>query len=194
MRIFKLTFLLLLAISCKETKKEYKPELKTENQKSESITKEEPMQVEMDSVYKLYKKGKVEKFDWDLAFNRANEYRNVSEVHSDKKVIPNDFIKFSQKFISDHTFQKTHIDFENLIAVVGACEETYVLKKDNWVFDNWNFIKEIGIDEKWENTFHYNNHIFFSEYTLKEIGTLTMLGFEKIDGKWHLTLYIQNDC
>ena len=194
MRVLKLTFLLLLIISCKQNKEEIKPELKTENQKSETITQEVEPKIETDSVYELYKKGKVEKYDWDLAFNKADEYNKISESYSDKKIIPNDFIEFSRKFISDSEFQKAHIDFDNLIAVVGACEETYVLKKDNWVFDDWNFINEIGIDEKWENTFNYSDNIFYSEYTLKEVGTLTMLGFEKINGEWNLTLYIQNDC
>ena len=148
----------------------------------------------MDSVYESYKKGKVEKYDWDLAFNKADKYSKISESYSDKEIIPNDFMEFSRKFISNSEFQKAHIDFDNLIAVVGACEETYVLKKDNWVFDDWNFINEIGIDEKWKNTFNYSDNIFYFEYTLKEVGTLTMLGFEKINGEWNLTLYIQNDC
>ena len=130
MRVLKLTFLLLLIISCKQNKEEIKPELKTENQKSETITQEVEPKIETDSVYELYKKGKVEKYDWDLAFNKADEYNKISESYSDKKIIPNDFIEFSRKFISDSEFQKAHIDFDNLIAVVGACEETYVLKKD----------------------------------------------------------------
>lgn len=194
MRVLKLTFLLLLIISCKQKKEEIKPELKTENKKTETITQEVEAKIEMDSVYELYKKGKVEKYDWDLAFNKADKYSKISESYSDKKIISNDFIEFSRKFISNSEFQKAHIDFDNLIAVVGACEETYVLKKDNWVFDDWNFINEIGIDEKWENTFNYSENIFYFENTLKEVGTLTMLGFEKINGEWNLTLYIQNDC
>ncbi|WP_055442115.1 hypothetical protein [Lacinutrix himadriensis] len=194
MRALKLTFLLLLIISCKQKKEEIKPELKTENHKSETITQEVETKIEMDSVYESYKKGKVEKYDWDLAFNKADKYSKISESYSDKEIIPNDFMEFSRKFISNSEFQKAHIDFDNLIAVVGACEETYVLKKDNWVFDDWNFINEIGIDEKWENTFNYSDNMFYSEYTLKEVGTLTMLGFEKINGEWNLTLYIQNDC
>jgi hypothetical protein len=194
MRALKLTFLLLLIISCKQKKEEIKPELKTENHKSETIIQEVETKIEMDSVYESYKKGKVEKYDWDLAFNKADKYSKISESYSDKEIIPNDFMEFSRKFISNSEFQKAHIDFDNLIAVVGACEETYVLKKDNWVFDDWNFINEIGIDEKWENTFNYSDNMFYSEYTLKEVGTLTMLGFEKINGEWNLTLYIQNDC
>ena len=194
MRALKLTFLLLLIISCKQKKEEIKPEIKTENHKSETITQEVETKIEIDSVYESYKKGKVEKYDWDLAFNKADKYSKISESYSDKEIIPNDFMEFNRKFISNSEFQKTHIDFDNLIAVVGACEETYVLKKDNWVFDDWNFINEIGIDEKWENTFNYSDNMFYFEYKLKEVGTLTMLGFEKINGEWNLTLYIQNDC
>ena len=194
MRVLKLTFLLLLIISCKQKKEGIKPELKTEKQKLETITQETEMKIEMDSIYELYKKGKVEKFDWDLVFNKSDKYRMVSESYSDKKIIPNDFLEFSQKFISDSEFQKANIDFENLIAVVGACEETYVLKENNWVVNDWNFIQEIGIDNEWENTFRFSDNVFFSEYKLKEVGTLTMLGFEKVNGKWKLTLLYQNDC
>lgn len=194
MRTLKLTFFLLLIISCKENKQESKPELKTESVESNSITEEELIKVKMDSIYKLYKKGKVEKYDWDLAFQKDKNYQKVSESYSDKTKIPNDFLEFSQKFISDTNFQKAHIDFDNLIAVVGACEETYVLTKNNWVYDDWNFINEIGIDKEWENTFNYSDNKFYFEYKLKEVGTLTKLGFEKINGQWNLTLYIQNDC
>ena len=49
-------------------------------------------------------------------------------------------------------------------------------------------------DKEWENTFNYSENKFYFEYNLKEIGTLTMLGFEKINGQWNLTLYIKNDC
>lgn len=194
MKTLRLIFLVLLMISCKQKIKETTTELKTENQNMESVIKQEKTEIPIDSVYKIYKKGKVEKFDWDLAFNKAEKYRKISEPKSNKKIIPSDFIEFSQKFISDSEFQKNHIDFENLIAVVGTCEETYVLKEDNWVFNNWNFIKEIGIDEEWRNTFHYSDNLFFFEYELKEVGTLTMLGFEKIDSEWNLTLYFQSDC
>jgi hypothetical protein len=83
----------------------------------------------MDSVYEFYKKGKVEKFNWDLVFNKAENYRKVSESYSGKKIIPNDFLEFSKKFISDSEYQKSHIDFANLIAGVGACEETYVQQR-----------------------------------------------------------------
>ena len=194
MRILKLTFLLFLIISCKENKQESKTEIKMGIEELKSITEQEKTKIEMDSIYELYKKGEVEEYDWDLAFQKAENYQRVSESYSDKKIVPNDFLEFSQKFISDSNFQKTHIDFENLIAVVGACEKTYVLKENNWVYDNWNFINEIGIDEKWENTFNYSDNRFYFEYTLKEVGTLTILGFEKINGQWNLTLYIQNDC
>lgn len=170
------------------------PELKTEKHLSKTITEESVMKKEMDSIDEIYKKGKVENFDWNIVFNKADKYRMVSDTYSDKKSIPNDFLEFSNQFISDSEFQKSHIDFENLIAVDGTCEETYVLKENNWVFYDWDFINEIGIDKEWENTFHCSENVFFSQYLLKEVGTITMLGFEKINGKWNLTLLFHNDC
>lgn len=194
MRLLKLTFLLLLIISCNQKKEEIKPELKTEDKKKETTAQQTQVKAEIDSVYEMYKKGKVDNYDWDLAFQKTGNYRKISKSYSDITEVPNDFLEFSKKFISDPNFQKDHIDFDDLIAVVGACEETYVLKKSNWVYIDWNFIDEIGIDERWENTFNYSDNKFYLENTLKEIGTLTMLGFRKINGQWNLTLYIQNDC
>tara|TARA_R110001606_G_C15307163_1_gene643229 strand:+ start:715 stop:1299 length:585 start_codon:yes stop_codon:yes gene_type:complete len=194
MRIIKLFFLLLLIISCKQKKEKIKPEIKTEKQKAEIITEEEQMKIVMDSIYEIYKKGKVEKYDWDLIFKKAEKYEKVSKSYSDKELIPYDFLEFSKKFISNPEFQKENIDYENLLAVIGACEETYVLSENNWVFDNWNFIEEIRIDKEWNNTFNFSENIFFSKYELKEVGTITMLGFEKINGKWKLTLLFRGDC
>lgn len=59
MRGLKLTFLLLLIISCKQKQEEIKPELKTENQKSETITQETDTKNGMDSLYQLYKKREI---------------------------------------------------------------------------------------------------------------------------------------
>ncbi len=188
MKIFKLTLLLFIIISCKQKKEETKSELQSEKQEQKISTQE------IDSKYEKYKLGKVDSFDWDLVFNKANEYRTISKEYSDKELIPKDFIEFSKSFVSDFDFQKKHIDFDNLIAVVGACEETYVLKENNWVFENWDFIKYIGIDEEMENTFYFSDQFFFCEYELKEVGTITMLGFEKKGDKWFLTLSYQNDC
>jgi len=194
MRILKLTFFLLLIISCKEDKQESKPELKTERVESKSMNGQELVKTKMDSIYELYKKGEVEKYDWDLAFQKAGNYRKVSESYADKTKIPSDFLEFSQKFITDRNFQKAHIAFDNLIAVVGACEATYVLKENNWVHIDWDFLKEIGSNDEWNNTFNFSENIFYVQYELKEVGTTTMLGFEKINGQWNLTLYIKNDC
>ena len=84
MRIIKLTFLFVLIISCKENKQESGLEFKTESVESKSITEQELAQARMDSVYKLYKKGEVEKYDWDLAFQKAENYQKVSESYFDK--------------------------------------------------------------------------------------------------------------
>ena len=188
MKIIKLTLLLLIVFSCKQKKEETKSELQSEKQELEVLTKE------IDSVYEIYKQGKVDSFDWDLVFNKAKEYKTVSNKYSNKDLIPKDFLEFSKSFVSNPNFQKEHIDFDKLIAVVGACEETYVIKNNNWVFDNLDFVNYLGIDEKMENTFYFSDQIFYCEYLLKEVGIIRKLGFEKQNGKWYLTLYDINDC
>lgn len=193
-RLHKIILPLVLVISCNQKKKEITPELKPEKDKSEMVTQEERMKVKIDSIYEIYKKGKVEKYDWDFAFQRGENYQKVSKSYSDKKKVPIDFLEFSNKFTSDPNFQKKHIDFENLVAVVGTCDETYVLKENNWVYIDWDFLEEIGIDEEWSNTFSFSENTFYVEYELKEVGTITMLGFKKINGQWNLTLYVGNDC
>jgi hypothetical protein len=127
-------------------------------------------------------------------WNRVKKYKEVSTAYSKKSEVPKDFLIFYRKFISDSLFQKEHINFTKLIGVIGACEKTTVLTKSNWKFDDWEFIDEIRIDEKWSNTFYASNAVFFFEYLLKEVGTIRQLGFEKNNNKWYLTLYFADDC
>ena len=187
MKIIRIFFLLLILSSC-NNQKNSTVEKKTEKSVKQSI------EIQTESAYEKYMSGKVESFDWNLVFNKAEKYRTVSSKHSEHDKIPNDFLDFSKKFISDSLFQKQHIDFNNLIAVIGSCDETFVLNDENWVFDNWEFVTYLGIDEEVENTFYFSDSVFFCQYILKEIGTYRMLGFEKKDNEWFLTLYDVNDC
>jgi hypothetical protein len=188
MKIPKLILLLIIVFSCKENKVETKVGLPLKTQKTEVIA------TESDSIYERYKLGQVESYDWNLISKRAEKYSSVSEQFSDKKRIPKDFLEFSRKFISDISFQEKHIDFGNLIALNGGCDEIFVMSEKNWVFDDWDFINFIGIDDEVENTFNFSDSIFYFEYVIKEVGTFRVLGFEKKDGEWYLTLYEVNDC
>ncbi len=182
--------LLLIVFSCKQEKGEVTVDTLPKVQKTDTLIHQKPAY----PGSKNYEKGKVDEFDWNLVFNKTKEYRGVSKEYSDKKIIPKDFLEFSMRFISDSTFQKEHIDFDKLIAVTGSCEETYILKENNWVFDDWDFVNNLGIDEEMENTFYFSDQVFYCNYLLKEIGTIRTLGFEKKDGEWCLTLYNINDC
>ncbi|MFY7669469.1 hypothetical protein ACOSP6_00140 [Tenacibaculum sp. MEBiC06402] len=195
MKILKLSILLLLIISCNEKKKSSKPEdLKIIETEKQPIINNQDLQIEKDTVHESYLKGKVEKYDWNLAFKKTENYQNISQSYSDKKQIPKDLTDFLNKFFSDYNFQKKHIDFNNLTAAVGACEETYILSKSNWIFDNDNFINRIGIDQKWKNTFKLSKNRFYYEVELIEIGVLKSVGFKKSNGVWKLNLYLITDC
>ncbi|WP_298346223.1 hypothetical protein [uncultured Algibacter sp.] len=192
MRIPKLILLYFIIFSCKENKVKTKVELPVEIQKTEVIDAESDS--DSDSIYERYKLGQVETYDWNLISDRAVKYGSVSKQFSDKDSIPKDFLEFSKKFISNVSFQEKHIDFDNLIAVDNGCDETFVMSKKNWVFDNWDFINFIRIDDEVENTFNFSDSIFYCEYVIKEVGTFRILGFEKKDDEWYLTLYHVNDC
>ena len=153
MKIIRIFFLLLILSSC-NNQKNSSVEKKTEKSVKQSI------EIQTESAYEKYMSGKGESFDWNLVFNKAEKYRTVSSKHSEHDKIPNDFLDFSKKFISDSLFQKQHIDFNNLIAVIGSCDETFVLNDENWVFDNWEFVTYLGIDEEVENTFYFSDSVF----------------------------------
>ncbi|WP_299685850.1 hypothetical protein [uncultured Dokdonia sp.] len=190
MKIPKLILLFIIVFSCNENKEKPKVELPVEIQKTEVIATDS----DSDSIYERYKLGQVESYDWNLISERAEKYNSVSEQFSNKDNIPKDFLEFSKKFISDISFQEKHIDFDNLVAVENGCDETFVMSRKNWVFDDWDFINFIGIDDEMENTFNFSDSIFYFEYVIKEVGTFRILGFEKKDGEWYLTLYHVNDC
>jgi hypothetical protein len=188
MRIIKLAFLLIFIICCRQNKEVKKTEQLRTEQQSEVLLEKVP------NLYPKFSECEVDSFDWDIVFNKSKEYRSVSGKYFDKNLIPANFLDFSTRFISDSIFQKSHINFENLIAVVGACENTYVLHEMCWKFDDWDFITEIGIDENMENTFYFSDDVFYCEFLLIEVGIIRRLGFEKNNGEWYLTLYDINDC
>lgn len=195
MKLLKLSILLFLIISCKENKKRTKTkDLKIVETEKQPVINNQELQIEKDTVYESYLKGKVDNYDWNLAFIKAENYQSISPSYSDKKLIPKDLTNFLNKFFSDYNFQKEHIDYNYLTAVVGACEETYILDKSNWIFDNKNFINRIGIDQKWKNTFKLSNNKLYYECELIEIGVLRSLGFKKSNGVWKLNLYLITDC
>lgn len=132
--------------------------------------------------------------DWDEIFDKADSYRKVSDEYSDKSLLPENFKVFVNKFISDSLYQRKNINFERLIAVDFTCEDAIIFNKSNWTYETWPFLDYIGIDEIEENTFHFSNNVFFSQYMLKEVGIYRMFGFEKIDDEWKLTFYYLNNC
>ena len=89
MKIIRIFFLLLILSSC-NNQKNSSVEKKTEKSVKQSI------EIQTESAYEKYMSGKVESFDWNLVFNKAEKYRTVSSKHSEHDKIPNDFLDFSK--------------------------------------------------------------------------------------------------
>lgn len=100
----------------------------------------------------------------------------------------------------DSVYQKENINFNELIGVIGDCEEITYLSDKNWEFIDWDFIKffsegsETEAIEKWNNTVYTSEDKIFFEFELKQVGVIYQLGFEKLDENWKLTLYFGNAC
>ena len=125
MRIIKLTFLLIFIIYCKQNKEvKETDQLRTEQQSEVLLEK-------ANDLYPNFSECEVDSFDWDIVFNKSKEYRSVSDKYSDKNLIPTSFLDFSTRFISDSRFQKSHINFESLIAVVADCITLMVMQSSD---------------------------------------------------------------
>jgi len=106
--------------------------------------------------------------------------------------LPDDFITFYGRFISDKEYQKKHIRFP-ILAAVGECDTTIILGKVNWEIFSWDFRKEFynPLDS---NIIYLNKNKFYFKNIRKEIGELFRMGFEKTEGEWFMTLYLLNNC
>ena len=134
---------------------------------------------------------------WDTIYNKVEWFIRDKEAQRDLNQVPLNFQKFYTQYISDSTYQKNHIDFEQLIGVISECEQTFRLDNKNWEFSNWNFTQEFNKDNNidgWDNVFYFDENTFFFQFEIKEVGIICQEGFEKINGKWKLVLYVLNNC
>ena len=124
--------------------------------------------------------------------NKAIWFKLDSKLYYSIDSVPKEFIEFYEKFISDSTFQKEHINFP-IIAVVTECDSTINLTNKNWQNYTWDFRKDF-YNPNDSNLIYFNKDRFYFENTKKEIGLLFQIGFEKINGNWFLTFYMVNTC
>ena len=129
---------------------------------------------------------------WNKIDDKAIWFKLDSKLYRSIDSLPNEFIEFYEKFISDLNFQKEHINFP-ILAVIANCDSTINLTKKNWEKYTWDFRKDFSNPNE-SNLIYLNKDRFYFESTKKEIGLLFQIGFEKINGKWFLTLYMENNC
>jgi len=137
---------------------------------------------------------------WPLIEKKAQWFKKGATPNTDLKNIPNNFVNFHNKFISDSIFQHQHIDFKTLIGVLGQCDTTIIYNTSNWKFTKWDFIEAFPIDNFTKSPTGYENYFYsmpnklYYEFRVKEVGLLCQIGFELINGDWMLTLYYFSEC
>jgi hypothetical protein len=138
--------------------------------------------------------------NWKLIEKKAEWFKKGVNPNTDLNAIPNNFITFYRKFISDSNFQVKHIDFENIIAVLDYCDTGIIFNSNNWKFRKWDFMEFFSNDnftdspDGWENYYFSTPNKFYYEFRKKEVGLIYQTGFELINGEWMLTLYYIFAC
>ena len=137
---------------------------------------------------------------WDSVDVKANWFKAGLAPSRDLRQVPADFRKFYQKFAADSAFQRASVNDARVIAVISECDSIIRLTSKNWEYNSWNFFddfdKENNTDyiDGWDNTFFSGDDTFYVEFIKKEIGMIYRLGFERIDGRWQLTLDFVEVC
>lgn len=120
--------------------------------------------------------------------------------HRDVKNIPQDFVDFYKRFIADSIYQLKHIDFENIVGAYSYCDTVIQITPSNWNYSNWSLLDSFDKTKKtdprdgWDNRFYFDRQSFYCQMELIEVGMISQLGFEKINGEWKLILYAQFNC
>lgn len=140
------------------------------------------------------------KFIWDSVEVKANWFKHGLSPGRDLAKVPADFREFYEKFVADSAYQRASVNDARVVAVISECESIIRLNSKKWEYSNWSFLdyfdKENNIDDidGWDNTFYSNGDTFYVEFIMKEIGMIYRFGFERIDGRWQLTLYFVEVC
>lgn len=143
-----------------------------------------------------------EKDIWNRINEKVEWFKTNTKSNIDINNIPKAFLMFYTDFLSDSIKQKTRIEFNDFIGVLGECDTTIRLNSNNWEYTSWNFLDHFDFknsldnyeDNTWNNTFFYSEKIFFYEFVLNGSGTIYQVGFEKKENDWKMTLYYINNC
>ena len=129
---------------------------------------------------------------WERIDQKAAELRNGRTEYSELKHINPGFSEFYKRFITDSTFQQERVN-EGVLAAIGLCESTKILTPENWELITYHY-KEDFDDPRYEHLIISDENAFYLRSTLTEIGVISQIGFERIEGGWQITLYMVNAC
>lgn len=130
---------------------------------------------------------------WDTVESKADWFKKENTLLTDTSEISKEFLDFYSLFNEDSVFQINHIDFANLVGVVGECEETIRLNEINWKYGHWDYSSELN-DDNWEVLIYHSSNGFYYEGNLIEVGVIYKIGFERKENEWEMTLVYINNC
>ncbi|MEM6736898.1 MAG: hypothetical protein AAF620_12615 [Bacteroidota bacterium] len=129
---------------------------------------------------------------WELIDEKAKELKTGRAELSKLEDIDSSFNDFYQRFITDSTFQYSRIS-ESVLAAVFHCESTDVFTQEDWDLITYNF-KEDFDNARYKHILVSDKDVFYLQTWLIEVGVISQIGFERIDGQWYITLFMVNVC
>lgn len=195
--MIRIAFVLIMfmAVSCaqkSETNDSVDTVENTENQTS-AIEQEEV------EARELREENKQLSFPEDVDL-KVKAFIKGKNLHRDVKNMPQDFVDFYKQFIADSIYQIKHIDFENIVGAYSYCDTVIQITPSNWNYSNWSLLdffdktKKTDPRDGWDNRFYFDKQSFYCQMELIEVGMISQLGFEKINGEWKLILYVLYNC
>lgn len=129
---------------------------------------------------------------WDMVDDKVRWFESNATVNQNEDSINLEFAEFYNQFVKDSLFQMVHINFP-VIAVVGYCESTELLDQSNWKLIKDHYSDSFG-DPRYSHDIVSTENLFYMGSILDDVGTVSQIGFERINGEWFLTLFAVNAC
>jgi hypothetical protein len=131
---------------------------------------------------------------WDSVLFIADWFKQGAEESKKLDIVPNDFTKFYDQFISDSIVQQESIDFTGFLGVIGECDTTIRIHNNSWEYNKWDFREFFRQKEGWDDRIYWTEYKFYYEFDLTEVGIIYRRGFLKIDGIWKMVFEEVNAC
>lgn len=189
-KILIILILYLLSVSSSCSKKPDTDDQQNSNKIALSINSDSTNS--QDSITKSDSRESVNLNIWDRISQKGKWFENGETIQYHFDSIKNDFNLFYDRFISDSLYQINHINFP-IVGAIGYCESTEIPDSNNWELITFDFRKNPDY-KRYGYDLISTEDKFFLRSRLNEVGLISEIGFEKIEGEWQLTMFFVNAC